>query len=77
MQIVCRGMLCGEYDGLLQISQQAECMRLSRMDKFAAFFCLSISICLFLSIYINMPVFRMSAYRGLSVSSVRRTGSIR
>ncbi len=48
MQIVCRGMLCGEYDGLLQISQQAECMRLSRMDKFAAFFCLSISICLFL-----------------------------
>lgn len=47
MQIVCRGMLCGEYDGLLQISQQAECMRLSRMDKFAAFFCLSISICLF------------------------------
>ena len=38
MQIVCRGMLCGEYDGLLQISQQAECMRLSRMDKFAAFF---------------------------------------
>ena len=63
-----QGMLCGEYDGLLQISQQAECMRLSRMDKFAAFF---------LSIYINMPVFRMSAYRGLSVSSVRRTGSIR
>lgn len=36
-----------------------------------------ISLLRFLSIYINMPVFRMSAYRGLSVSSVRRTGSIR